>query len=533
MKLLIFLVVVSAFFVSCSRDNEEDLFRLSLDRTTLRLDTVAGSAGSVVLQARVPWTAEVSANAAAWLQIDKTSGGLGKINIRVSFVRGSSVAVGQSGTITFRPAGGHGRAVTLTVTLQPYTFSLLTSKTLPSSGIGSSQPARTPDGGLMFGLTTSNHGGHGANDVWLIKLNAVGDTVWTRMLGGSQDDKAGTVAFTADGNFILIGSTQSSDGDITDKRITYGEDMWVVKLDGNGRILWSKTFGGSAGDIGTGVVGTPDGGYLVSGDTESNNGEITGSHGSSDAWVLKLDGQGRPQWSKVYGGSDFDQIGAIRAIPGGYVLTGLTNSADGDVKGYHPPSYIGSDVLVIRIDPAGNLVWAKAYGGTEDEVATAMVAVPDGMVVTAYTDSNNGDVSGYHGGQIFTTDLWVLKLNYDGDIVWTRTIGGSSEDVATTIANTPDGGLVLAGSTFSNDGDIRGNHNTRPNGGDFWILKLDGSGNTQWSKLYGGSGDDVIYSILVDPDGYTMLGLTSSTDGDIRSHSSNEYDLWIGKLIVQ
>lgn len=532
-RLVFFLFALSTFIFSCSKDKESDLFRLSLDKTNLRIDTATGSAESVTLDARVPWTAEVTVGA-AWLQIDKASGGLGKTVIRVSYRPGNVSAIGQTGTVTFHPTSGSARSVTLSVNLKPYSFSLTTSKVIVATEANGPRAVASPDGGLVFVTSKSSAGGgHGKTEAWIVKLNAAGDTVWTRTMGGQEDDVAARIAVTSDGNYIIVGSTQSSDGDVTDKRPTFGQDMWVIKLDGNGHTIWTKTFGGGAGDEGTAVVVTPDGGCLVAGATESNNGEIVGNHGSSDAWVVKLDKQGKAEWSKVYGGSGFDEITQITATPEGYVLAGLTDSPDGDVKGFHVPIFIGADFLVIRIDLTGNLVWAKAYGGTGDEVATSIVAAPDGVVVAGYANSTDGDVVGLHGSLIAAfIDMWVLKLDKTGSIVWAKMLGGRFMDAATAVAATPDGGFVLAGSTDSDNGDVIGNHNTNSSGDDYWVVKLDAGGNKEWTKTMGGTGDDAAYSILVNPDGYTVLGSSTSTDGDVRGPSATSYNVWVTRLIV-
>jgi hypothetical protein len=420
---------------------------------------------------------------------------------------------------------------------RPYGFTLGYSKTLGGSDYESARSVSSPGGGIVMAGTTSSidddvRGSHGKEEAWIVKLNSAGDTVWTRTLGGTGDDEASAIGVTADGGYIVTGSTDSDDGDITDKRSNFNRDVWVLKLDGYGHTAWSKTFGGNAADAGFSLVITSDGGYLVAGATNSNNGDFAGNHGGTDVLVLKLDSLGHQQWSKTYGGSSWDEVHGIIATADGYVLAGLTYSNDGDVTGYHIPAIIGADMLVIRIDFSGNKIWAKAFGGTTDDDATSITATADGYVVAGYANSNDGDVTGYHGTEALFTDMWVVKLNGDGNIVWSRALGGSFDEAATSVTATPDGGVVLAGAASSNDGDVTGNHN-RGSYDDVWIVKLDDDGNKQWTKTLGGSGDDVAYSISENADGYTVVGVTSIADGDVSGSFRGQYDIWATRLIVQ
>jgi hypothetical protein len=127
--------------------------------------------------------------------------------------------------------------------------------------------------------------------------------------------------------------------------------------------------------------------------------------------------------------------------------------------------------------------------------------------------------------------MWVLRLNKDGQIIWARTFGGTSLDAAVAITATPDGGVVLGGATFSTNGDVSGLH--AGGDADAWIVKLDGAGNKQWTKTLGGSGDEQADGIFVSGDGFAILGITTSMDGDVSGRNHGSYDLWVTRLIVQ
>ncbi|MBS1663805.1 MAG: T9SS C-terminal target domain-containing protein [Bacteroidetes bacterium] len=529
------LILFVLLFISCHKEDKPDHNFLAIDKSEIRLDTAVGSTQMVTINSSVAWTAEIPSGSVAWLKLDTMAGAAGKTIVKVSSIKGNPTPT--TAAITFRAAGrSFPRPVVLMVTQKAYGFSIGLNKLLGGSGDESSRMAKTADGGFIIAATTNSangdvHGNHGGdNDAWIIRLNNNGDTVWTRALGGSGDDAATAVLPNFDGSSVVVGFTTSDNGDITDKRPGFYQDLWVVKLDPNGRVVWSRTYGGSSVDGGYAITAAPDGGYVVAGLTASENGDVAGLHGYADVWMMKLDGNGRSVWSRTYGGSDWEEPRAIVATTDGYVVAGLTFSSDGDVKGYHVPTYIGADFLVLKVDLNGNKIWARAYGGTNDEVATSLTLLGDEYVVAGYATSTDGDVTGLHGNSL-SDDMWVVKLNKDGNIAWENTFGGSSLDAAVSVAATPDGGILVGGATFSNNGDVSGLH--KGDGADGWLVKLDGAGNKQWTKVLGGSGDEQISGITVSGDGYCLSGFTTSGDGDVAGHNHGNYDLWVMKLVVQ
>lgn len=536
MKRYGFYLLIAAFLFSCHKEDKPDNNFLSIDKTDIRLDTAAGTTELITINSSVAWKAEIASGAAGWLQLDKVSGEPGKTMVKVSSIHGNpSPAVGA---VTFRPVDrGFPRPVVLNVTQKAYSFRFGFNKLYGGSGDESARWSKTMDGGFIVAVTTNsvdgdvrgNHGG--ASDAWIVRLNPSGDTLWTKALGGAGDDNATAIKENMDGSFVMTGYTNSEDGTITDKRPGYGVDLWIVKMDANGRVLWSKTFGGTNEDGGEAIASAPDGGCVIAGLTTSNDGDVSGSHGSSDVWMIKVDAGGRLQWAKAYGGSDWEEPRAIVATTDGYVVSGLTFSGDGDVRGFHPPDYIGADFLVLKIGADGSKLWARAYGGSDDEVSTCITTVGDDYVVAGYASSKNGDVAGLHGPTTLLDDMWVLRLNKDGQIIWARTFGGTSLDAAVAITATPDGGVVLGGATFSTNGDVSGLH--AGGDADAWIVKLDGAGNKQWTKTLGGSGDEQADGIFVSGDGFAILGITTSMDGDVSGRNHGSYDLWVTRLIVQ
>ncbi len=388
---------------------------------------------------------------------------------------------------------------------------------------------QTSDGGyILTGFTYSNDGDVSGNhsnvnlDAWVVKLSSLGVIEWQKCLGGSGGDGTQSIQQTSDGGYILTGESESNNGDVSGNH--GGTDAWVVKLSSLGIIEWQKCLGGSGTDIAYSIRQISDGGYIIIGKTGSNNGDVSGNHGNEDAWVVKLSSLGVIVWQKCLGGSSYDNGQSIQQTSdGGYILTGFTYSNDGDVSGNH--SNVNYDAWVVKLSSLGVIEWQKCLGGNGEDFGYSIQQTSDGgYILTGESESNNGDVSGNHGG----TDAWVVKLSSLGIIEWQKCLGGSGGDGTRSIQHTSDGGYILSGSTTSNDGDVSG-HNIIVNY-DAWVVKLSSLGVIEWQKCLGGNGEDFGYSIQQTSDGgYIVSGATGSNNGDV-SGNHGEGDLWVVKL---
>jgi hypothetical protein len=381
---------------------------------------------------------------------------------------------------------------------------------------------------VVAGHTFSNDGdvsgNHGREDFWVVKLNpSDGSIIWQKTLGGSSDDQAYSIIESSDGSYVVAGVMLSNDGDVSGNH--GGWDFWVVKLrPSDGSIIWQRTLGGSDWDGATSIIESSDGSYVVAGYAWSNDGDVSGNHGRYDFWVVKLNSSdGSIIWQRTLGGSGFDEANSIiESSDGSYVVAGLTASNDGDVSGNHG----WGDFWVVKLRPSdGSIIWQRTLGGSSYDEAYSIIESSDGSyVVAGFTDSNDGDVSGYHG----SGDFWVVKLRpSDGSIIWQKTLGGSRWDEGYSITQSSDGSYVVAGLTASNDGDVSANHGLS----DYWVVKLrPDDGSIIWQKTLGGSGEDKAYSITQSSDGsYVVAGWASSNDGDVSgNHGSADY--WVVKL---
>ncbi|MCP1298066.1 T9SS type A sorting domain-containing protein [Chryseobacterium sp. S0630] len=375
----------------------------------------------------------------------------------------------------------------------------------------------TSDGGyIVSGSTFSNNGdltqNFGSRDAWIIKFDFNGNIQWQKLLGGSQAELFHSIWETSDGGYILAGGSSSADGDLTSNNGF--EDYWIVKLDSTGDIEWQKSIGGSDRDIAKDILQTSDEGYIIAGTSYSNDGDVLGSHGGSDIWIIKTNSTGNVQWQKSLGSSSAEQVQSIQQTSdNGYIIAATTgNIADGDVT----QIYGGSDYWIIKLDSYGNLQWQKSLGGTGFDTANSIQQTFDGGYI----------VAGIYERSIYpyplSSDYGIIKLASNGDVQWQKFFGGNKSDGAKSIQQTSDGGYIIAGLSNSNNGDVLGNHGNT----DAWIIKTDNTGTLQWQKSLGGNAETIRKTV---DGGFIIIGYSSSTNGDVSENHGN-IDGWIVKL---
>jgi gliding motility-associated-like protein len=387
---------------------------------------------------------------------------------------------------------------------------------------------QTTDGGYVVageaGSSDGDVGGNqGINDYWIVKLDGSGKLVWENNLGGSNWDVASDIEQTSDGGYVVAGASQSNDGDVDGNQGR--SDYWIVKLDSRGQLLWENNLGGFDIDRANDIEQTSDGGYVVAGLSRSDDGDVGGNQGEVDYWIVKLDSRGQLLWENNLGGSDGDRANDIeQTSDGGYVVAGWSRSSDRDVGGNQG----FRDYWIVKLDSIGQLVWENNLGGSSRDLAYDIEQTTDGSyVVAGEADSANGDVGGNQG----SLDYWIVKLNSSGELVWENNLGGSDIDWARNIEQTANGGYVVAGSSNSNDGDIGGTQGTFDF--DYWIVKLDSLGQLIWEDNLGGSRFDKAFDIeQTSYGGYVVAGNSLSSDGDVGGNQGKDdrNDYWIVKL---
>ena len=243
---------------------------------------------------------------------------------------------------------------------------------------------------------------HAGGDYWVIKLNASGVKQWSNYYGGSFTDTAYDAIQTEDDGYIIIGSSDSDDVDITNNLGSY--DFWILKISATGTLVWEKSFGGSEIDEAHAISQATDGNYLIVGDTRSNDLEISQNNGAADLWIVKITPEGTLLWEKTLGGSSFDVGRSIsKTQDNGFLVSGSSRSSDGNLTSNKGQN----DAWVVKINSSGNLEWQKTIGGSEVYFFYDAVELNDQTII-AVGDSNSSNEDIYENNGF--SDLLILKL---------------------------------------------------------------------------------------------------------------------------
>ena len=392
-----------------------------------------------------------------------------------------------------------------------------------------SKVLNSSDGGFLMlnrFTTTSKNGDvtttrpYPNGDIWVVKTNANGQIEWQKCIGGTNADEGWGITETIDGGYVIAGTTYSTNGDVTNAPNGEG-DFWIIKLNSLGEIQWDKTYGGSKEDNARSITCSQDGGFIVTGFTYSdlNNGDVSGFKGVCDVWVIKVNSTGDLEWQKCLGGTSADRSWDVVTCNDGYVITGFTYSNDLDVSGNHG----AQDIWLVKLDLIGNLVWQNCIGGTGSEMAISISKNIDGdFLLAGNTNSSNGNMTGYYGGG---ADAWAAKVNPQGQIIWSKNLGGSGGDEFFATIPTSDGNSLFYGHSNSTDGDAIGNV-----AGSSWLVKVNPIGTILWQKGFGGSATELGLDLVETPDGgMTLFGYSNSNDGDLIGNHGG-YDSWALKV---
>jgi len=331
---------------------------------------------------------------------------------------------------------------------------------------------QTSDGGFAIAgrATTTNALGLGLTDGYIVKLNSVGVVQWERAIGGYEMDEFRSIVQTPDGGLVVAGYSSTFCFGIGNS------DLYVVKLDISGNIQWTRNVGGAGSDFGSKIVQTIDGGFVIAGSTSSYG------QGNSDVYCVKLNSSGVLLWTTTVGGAQWDSGSSIiQTADGGFIISGQTTSFGSGME----------DLYVVKIDGNGNLSWTRTVGGTGTDQALDIIQTSTGdYVIVGLTNS-------YGAGNY---DFYAVKLNNNGNLLWTRTIGGAGFEKAYGLTVDTDGGYVITGSSSSfNWG-----------GGAMYIVKLDVNGNTCANQ---GTGGVVGSGGVSSTGGATGIGGNTATGG--------------------
>ena len=354
------------------------------------------------------------------------------------------------------------------------------------------------------GNKTGNN--NGDLDYWVWKMDESGELDWQKSFGGSGFDLLQSIKNTKDGGFILAG-TSSSNADFQKKEACKGiTDFWVIKLDAKGEELWQKTIGGDGQDELLCAFQTRDGGYMLGGSSSSspeislndnfNSNEKKGldtkpdlysktekSRGNMDYWIVKLDKTGTVQWQKTYGGEYADLLRSMEQTKdGGYILGGYSNSTPSGEK-TDANTGIG-DYWIVKIDDVGDIEWQKTYGGNGDNQLYVIHQTIEGGYIAGGNSNSTSTLSSMGGKVRSGTDYWVLKMDEKGVVVWSETYDFGEVDVLTSLVENKDHTYLIGGYSQSVSSSSLEKVIKKEEEGinDYIALKIDDKGEKLWDK---------------------------------------------------
>lgn len=338
---------------------------------------------------------------------------------------------------------------------------------------------KTEDGYLIAGKTKS-FTTHRDYDAYVIKIDNYGKKLWSKIYGGKYDEQANALT-TYKKDFLFVGSTKS-----------YGNDnlsYYFVKFNAKGEVYWQKSYYRGDRDYYYGNDIITDGENLLIAGTEKH---LKFLSAKVNPLLLKIDNKGKMLWRSYIYGKDEDRAKAIIHVEDGYIMAGVTETyGHGDFDAY-----------LVKLNKQGKKVWFNTFGGEDDEIAEDVIAAKDGYLLVGTTDSFGLNYK----------DVYVIKTDKKGKKIWERSYGGRYDDEGFAITKSPDGGYVIAGRT-----------ETRRNGSDLYLFKINEKGEIIWERTYGGEEDDTAHDIVSTKDGYLIVGEQQSG----RSRSS---DVWILKV---
>ena len=375
---------------------------------------------------------------------------------------------------------------------------------------------------------------HDKADIWILNIDSLGNVIWERCYGGSEGDGPEKIIPIDEENIYLLNNSISNDGDVQNGKPA---DFWIVKINGSGSILWENSYGNRTCDVRDALL-TPDGGLLMMGRILAAGGDVKVYYGGNDIWLCKIDMVGNIEWEKTLGNHGQDNALKIKLTSDTTVLMIGGHYESGGMIECPDLGTYGADVWIVEIDMDGNVLKQFCYGGSHNDLGCDIIEVNNGYVFASLTNSNDQDVSGFHGipGDEYTDDIWICKINYMGDILWEKCLGGSKSEYPVYITKTMNDGFIIFGNTWSDDGDVSYNHSIAGYDSDIWMIKLDSSGTLEWEHCFGGIATERFWGVHAvvknNDDNFVILGRSEYADGDVECdlYGYPDKDAWVFEI---
>ena len=404
----------------------------------------------------------------------------------------------------------------------------------------------TADGGYIVGgysysgiSGNKTVGSYGDMDYWVVKLDVDGNIEWQNVFGGSGHDELSKVIQTSDGGYLVGGYSSSLiSGNKTENSAAGTQDVWVLRLNDTGDIIWQTCLGGTGIDLLGDLNETADGGCIIgSSSTSGHSGDKTeNSKGIYDYWIIKLNSSGAIMWQNTIGGTGMDLCAGTEQLPdGGYFISGYSNSPVSFDKTEAPVGpFANNDAWIMKLDATGNIIWQNTIGGASlDDVRAARITPDNGAILAMHSQSNiSGDkTENTTSGATTDADYWLVKVDSLGNVEWDNTIGGIDADVGFDVTLMADGGYALTGHSQS---PISGDKTSDAwaSSYDYWVVGVNSAGELLWDRTYGTFMDDYSYCITTGTDGMLVVAgsAESVTTGDKIIAGNGWSDFWLIKF---
>ena len=381
-------------------------------------------------------------------------------------------------------------------------------------------------------------------DYWIWKMNEKGDLDWQKSFGGSGVDLLQSIRLTSDGGYILAGISDSKKGLDKHEDTKGNDDFWIIKLNAKGNELWQKTIGGSGQEKLHSITLTADGGYLLGGSSASyktrNNsdgttdlfGKSENTRGNLDYWVVKLKKDGTIEWQKTLGGKYVDELKAVTVLANGnYLIGGTSNSP---ISGDKTEDNLGlNDYWLLQLDTTGNVVWQKSLGGDLDDNLFALTATNDGGFIVG-GNSNSAASNTKTKGSQKGSDFWVIKFDNEVNMSWQEVYNYGDRDVLTSIIENEDGTFLIGGyaqSEANNALSLKMKKGDKDGINDYIALKISAKGEEIWTQTFGSKGEEVMKKMLETRDGgYLLTGTSNGKASKDKNNTIGGNDFWVMKL---
>ena len=396
-------------------------------------------------------------------------------------------------------------------------------------------------GRIYYDITS---GGNGDSDLLLYRINTLGNIIWEKTYGGTSVEYPSGIISDSLGYYYISAWTGSDDGDVQSGN--HGDfDRWILKIDGEGNIIWEQSYGGSRVEYGGRIQLLRNGNIISYGASQSFDGDVPVNYGGLlDNWIMIITPDGEIVESRVYGNQGQNNIfDIVETQDGGFFFASKAEQVEGMVQGNHHGS---GDVWAVKLSPEMEIEWQQLYGGSGyDYGFRGVIELEDGYIFSGRTESNDGDVSGLHTipGEEIKDDIWIVRIDTIGNILWQKCLGGSSWDYSIAgLYATQDSGFMIVAETTSEDGDVVGMHNyywTGSPGYDIWMSKLSSEGELEWSQCYGSyTLDRPAYNVIQKADDNWIIAATapsfSANDslmrGDVQCEGHVHNDFWLFNL---